>query len=305
MPLNLHSSFTISCSHVSQLELVFLLLYSWKQLFRNNFFEFHLFFYASLKVTPKDRKGTSMFAQSIMAAAKQARDEQSLMRILAEDYIIRSMQPDGDCGYELMCKWKEVQDLRKSGRGIPYNVISEAISKKEVMAMRHAIADEQERHIFQKGNATLRMLINQSMFDWWHSPSENNGRNGEVAAAIQARANGVSEREWLDSADALALHSTLVRTGRNEVFAESPEMEAFSLMIGAPLAIYLPGHCELYPQSTYCKSDSEYLVGICNGNHYFLAVPRVWIMDQQGCQRGIFLFFIYFFFQIFSMALVK
>ena len=94
------------------------------------------------------------------------------------------------------------------------------------------------------------------MLDWSRSPLENNGRNGEVAAAIQARSAGMLETAWVNSAQSLALHSSLIRTGKNEVFAESPEMEAFSLLIGSSLALYLPGYCEFYPQSRYSKADT-------------------------------------------------
>jgi len=93
---------------------------------------------------------------------------------------------------------------------------------------------------------------------------ENNGRNGEVAAAIQARPVGMLDTAWVNSAQSLAIHSSLIRTGQNEVFAESPEMEAFSLLIGSSLALYIPGYCEFYPESKYSKADTEMLVGVCN-----------------------------------------
>ena len=196
------------------------------------------------------------------AAAKQAQDEESLMRFLANKYVIKSMQPDGDCGYELMCRWKEIHAARKRGYSLSKKIIDEPIPEKEINAMRNAIAAEQERQINQKGNTFLQTLIGQSMLDWSRSPLENNGRNGEVAAAIQARSAGMLETAWANSLQSLALHSSLIRTGKNEVFAESPEMEAFSLLIGSSLALYLPGYCEFYPQSRYSKADTEILVCI-------------------------------------------
>ena len=126
-----------------------------------------------------------------------------------------------------------------------------------------------------------------SLIDWSRSRMENNGRNGEVQVALQSLPPGVTENEWFYSPDELDLHSALLRTGQSEVFAESGEMEAFSLMLQVPLAIYLPGYTELYPQSVPLGSDNEdYLVGICHGNHYFLAVPRRWIQNQQGKHKG-------------------
>ena len=85
------------------------------------------------------------------------------------------------------------------------------------------------------------------MFDWSRSPMENNRRNEEVAAALRFLPAGVQEKDWLSSKDALDLHSSLIQSGLYEVFAESPEMEAFSLMMQSPLAIYLPGSCQVYP----------------------------------------------------------
>ena len=110
------------------------------------------------------------------AAAKQAQDEESLMRFLANKYVIKSMQPDGDCGYELMCRWKEIHAARKRGYSLSKKIIDEPIPEKEINAMRNAIAAEQERQINQKGNTFLQTLIGQSMLDWSRSPLENNGR---------------------------------------------------------------------------------------------------------------------------------
>lgn len=53
-------------------------------------------------------------------------------------------------------------------------------------------------------------------------------------------------------------------------------------MVQSPLAIYLPSSCEVYPMSTQCGPNEEYLVGISNGYHFFLAVPKKWIGDYKG-----------------------
>ena len=90
----------------------------------------------------------------------------------------------------------------------------------DITAMRCGIADERALQIFQKNNTTLRTLIVQSMFDWWHNPLENNGRNGAVLATIQAWPVRMPETEWFDSKECLTLHSSLIRTGTNEVFAD-------------------------------------------------------------------------------------
>lgn len=209
------------------------------------------------------------------------------MEIMMKNFIVKSMSPNGDSAYELMCIWQTIRQIRRFGRQIPTAVIDASIPSEQIIAMRNAIADEQEKQI-SNGNTALQTLIVQSLIDWSRSPLENNGRNAEVQQAPQSLPAGASENEWLYSPDALDLHSALVRTGQNEVFAESGEMEAFSLMLQAPLAIYLPGYTELYPQSVQLGPDNdEYLVGICNGSHYFLAVPRRWFINQQRQQEGI------------------
>ena len=211
------------------------------------------------------------------------------MEIMRKDFIVKSMSPNGDCAYELMCIWQTIHQIRRFGRLIPAAVIDASIPSEKIDAMRNTIADEQEKQILN-GNTALQTLIVQSLFDWSRSPMENNGRNAEVQGALQSLPAGATENEWFHSPDALKLHSALVRTGKNEVFAESAEIEAFSLMLQAPLAIHLPGYTELYPQSAQLGPDNdEYLVGICNGTHYFLAVPRRWITNQQREQKGMLL----------------
>lgn len=49
-------------------------------------------------------------------------------------------------------------------------------------------------------------MIGQTMFDWWHIPLENGGRNGEVTTELEAQPPGVSEMDWLESDQSLVLH---------------------------------------------------------------------------------------------------
>lgn len=222
---------------------------------------------------------------SIRAAAKQARDEEALMEIMRQDFMVKSMNPNGDCAYELMCMWQNIHQLRRFECQIPVNVIDEDVPSEQILAMRSAIAEVQEKE-FHKGNDTLQTLIVHSLVDWSRSPMENNGRNAEVQAALESLPAGAQESDWFHSKDALDLHSSLVRRP-HEVFAESAEIEAFGLMVQAPLAVYLPGHCEVYPSSANVGEDKEFLVGICIGNHYHLAVPKLWIVDPQGHCEGV------------------
>ena len=236
-------------------------------------------------------QSSSLIINNVRAAAKQAQDEESLMKIMKKDFLVKSMAPNGDCGYELMCMWKRILHLRGQGNLITKRVLEESVDPQQILLMRNAIAKIQEEEI-SKGNRRLQNLIGQSMFDWSRSPLENNRRNEEVAAALRSLPAGVQEMDWLISKDALDLHSSLIRNGLHEVFAESPEMEAFSLMMQSPLAIYLPGSCQVYPTSSQCGPNDEYLVGICNGNHFFLAVPKKWIGDHKGMPLISFTFYI-------------
>ena len=76
---------------------------------------------------------------------------------------------------------------------------------------------------------------------------------------------------------------------KKQIFAESPEMEAFSLLESCSLAIYLPGTCQLFPQYGSLPGaahDSDVMVGVCSGNHYFLAVPKEWIKDGANADAA-------------------
>ena len=246
---------------------------------------FTLFFLSLLKTKKKLVKMSSSLMDSIRAAAKQARDEEGLMEIMRKDFRVKSMNPNGDCAYELMCMWQTIHQLRRFGCQIPAKVIDEDVPSEQILTMRSTIADVQENQ-FLKGNDTLKTLIVQSLIDWSRSPLENNGRNAEVQAALESLPAGAQESDWFHSKDALYVHSSLVRRPY-EVFAESAEIEAFGLMVQAPLAVYLPGHCEVYPQSANVGEDEEFLVGICNGNHYYLAVPKLWIENPQEHCEGV------------------
>ena len=51
-------------------------------------------------------QSSSLIIDQVRAAAKQAQDEESLMQIMKKDFLVKSMAPNGDCGYELMCMWE-------------------------------------------------------------------------------------------------------------------------------------------------------------------------------------------------------
>ena len=90
----------------------------------------------------------------MMAVAKQNRGKESLMLYMGKTYVIKSMRPDVHCGYELMCRWKAIYAARKCGHYLPKKMIDEPVPVQDIMAMRCAIADEQERQIFQENNTT-------------------------------------------------------------------------------------------------------------------------------------------------------
>ena len=203
---------------------------------------------------------------------KQARDEESLLEVMERYYEVKSMTPNGDCGYELMCKWQKINQLREKGCSVPRSIIEEPVSPEEIENMRKSIAEMQEKLILE-GKTDLRQSIGQTLIDWSRDPDGNCGRNAEVKTAAE---------EWLKaSEEALQLHSSLIQTGAGEVFAESPEMEAFSFMVQIPLAICVPGNCKKFgTASNHFGGEKDYLVGILKVNHYYLAIPQTWIEEQ-------------------------
>ena len=120
---------------------------------------------------------------------------------------------------------------RRFGHLLPGKVLEEAVSLQQILPMRHAIADAQEQQVHDKKNKMLHHLIKHSLVDWSHSPSQNGGRKEEVQATLSSLPPGVHESKWLDSRDAIDLHSLLIRTGKHQVFDEATELEAFSSMV--------------------------------------------------------------------------
>ena len=143
-------------------------------------------------VDDKMVQSSSLIINDVHAAAKQARNEVSLMQIMKKYFLVKSMAPNGDCGYELMCMWERILHLRRQGNPITKRVIEEDVDPQEEAPAR-------------------------SMFDWFHSPMENNQRNEEVAAALQSLPAGVQEMDWLSSKDVLDLYLSLIRSGLHEV----------------------------------------------------------------------------------------
>lgn len=56
---------------------------------------------------------SSSLINHVRAAAKQAQDEESLMQLMKKDFLVKSMAPNGDCGYELMRMWERILQLRR------------------------------------------------------------------------------------------------------------------------------------------------------------------------------------------------
>lgn len=61
-------------------------------------------------------KSSSLINNNVRAAAKQAQDEEFLMQIMKKDFLVKSMDPNGDCGYEPMCMWERILHLRRQKR---------------------------------------------------------------------------------------------------------------------------------------------------------------------------------------------
>ena len=71
---------------------------------------------------------------------------------------MKSMAPNGDCGYELMCMWKGILHLRGQGNLITKRVLEESVDPQQILLMRNAIAKIQEEEI-SKGNRRLQNLV--------------------------------------------------------------------------------------------------------------------------------------------------
>lgn len=222
----------------------------------------------------------SAIVQSLMTSAKEARDEEILLASLRRDFHVVSMFGNGDCGFELMQRWREILVCLRQGKPIPHSILTAPVTDEQINAMRHDIANLQHTKVALRNNEGIH-LVRQSLFDWSRSPQENEGRNREVYDATQRLASGhQNENNWFKSMEALAMHSSMIRTGLKQVFAEAPEMEAFSLLEECPLAIYIAGDCQFFPQSKNLPADTDVLVGVCSGNHYYLAMPKAWITEE-------------------------
>ena len=179
------------------------------------------------------------------SVTKEAREQDGLFSGLRKDFVVTSMSVRGDCAYELMCRWTTILFYRRSGIAIPERILAEPVSKQQTTAMRHTIADLEQTEILEKSNSTMHTLVKQALVDWSRNPEENGGRNRQVADAVGCLPTGASEDEWFQSSQALDIHSSMVRSGSEQVFAESAEMEAFSILERCPLAVYIPRHIPL------------------------------------------------------------
>lgn len=117
--------------------------------------------------------GSSSIIYAINAAAKQARGEEAMLGMLRKDFLVQSNNPDGDCGYQLMCVWQKIRQLRQLGSPIPKSVAEERFDPVKILSMRHAIAEMQERSI-SEGNVTLHELIADCLADWSSSKTHWN-----------------------------------------------------------------------------------------------------------------------------------
>lgn len=97
-----------------------------------------------LKMVDEEMVQSSSLINHVRAAAKQAQDEESLMQLMKKDFLVKSMAPNGDCGYELMCMWERILQLRRQGNPITRSVIEESVHPQQILLMRNAIAKIQE-----------------------------------------------------------------------------------------------------------------------------------------------------------------
>ena len=89
-------------------------------------------------------QSSSLIIDQVRAAAKQAHDEESLMKIMKKDFLVKSMAPNGDCGYELMCMWERILHLRRQGNPITTSVIEDGVHPQQILLMQNAIAKKRQ-----------------------------------------------------------------------------------------------------------------------------------------------------------------
>ena len=117
---------------------------------------------------------------SLIDSAKEAADQEALLASLRKDFQLISMYPDGDCGFELMCRWRSILACRRDGRRIPRSVIRNPVREEDIITMRQEIANLRQSQVSLHKNEVLHVDIRRSLVDWRRSPQENDGRNREV-----------------------------------------------------------------------------------------------------------------------------
>ena len=108
---------------------------------------------------------------SIMSAAKQAADEDALLRVMRNDFIRRSMKLDGDFVFE-MCRWQWILVYHRCERLLPGRVMDETVSPQHILSMRHSIAYTEEHQVHDKGNTILLTLSWIGLITRWKTVEE-------------------------------------------------------------------------------------------------------------------------------------
>ena len=186
----------------------------------------------------------SAVVQSLMVSAKEARDEELLLASLRTDFHIISMIGNGDCGFELMQHWRDILACRRRGKAIPQS--------------------------FHSSNQRWADQCHETCHCRFAASRGCTSEQRRHACPRQAKPVWLEQEspgEWWEE------------QGGIRRFCQSSRIGGFSLLEKCSLAIYIPGDCQFFPQSKNLPADTDVLVGVCSGNHYYLAVPKAWTTE--------------------------
>ena len=211
--------------------------------------------------------GTSA-APSAARAIRELDDVETLIQQKErEGFVVLSMKGNGDCMFEMMCKWKMLLDADAT-----FDFQNRDYEKLSIEMVRSKLA------VFQMKYAAriprFKWMISQTLQDWYLHPEENSGRNAVVVTEKDASGCG---DEWFGSQNAIDLHSKVVARGVGVVYGESPELEAFALSEKCQVKVFVPGDTYIFPQSIL-PSHQDYptgrtVYGMCAMKHYYLLIP--------------------------------
>ena len=208
--------------------------------------------------------------RAMIATERELQDVDELIRQKeSEGFIIHSMVGNGDCCFELLCRWEGLLQN-------PACDTSVQVSERAIQQTREKIAKFQLEH--GQRHYMLKTYIAMSLKDWYDQPTGNGGRNSLIKAAVDN--SGSTLDDWVHTHEALTRYTSAVRNGSRMVYGDLPELEAFALLTGCKLSIHIPGgSVTSLPSSMTDNHGARTLHAVCALKHFHLMVPQ----SQQVC----------------------